>query len=164
MRSDRRQLLPRHRYADTALGKAQLMRDATSRIVGAFSITRAALVGLPGSPTGAAVLIDSRLANRAGRRDLRHRLLLVKYASAAAARVAVAGRNPSGFVERGREVLYFPQNFPSAAREDYRRAMHAGLQRTCDSASRARPSPRRPTRADGTFRSRIGHVRSCSTR
>ena len=117
---------PHRRYADTALGKARLMRDATPRIVGAVDVSHA-VASLHHSTTGAAVLIDGRLGKQAGTRDLRRRPLLVQYVSASAARKAMAGKRSSGFVERGREVLYFPVNFPPVARKDYRRAMYVGL-------------------------------------
>jgi len=73
------------------------------------------------------VLVDGRLGKRLPGTDSRHRPVLVRYTTARAAGQAVQSQPAAGYVLRGRDVLYFPPQFPNKAKDDYRRVMSLGL-------------------------------------
>lgn len=117
---------PARRYADTAVGKARLMRDATRRITQVVDVRVA--FSDEAAVRGAVVLIDQRVGVRLPQEDFRRRPLLVRYASAEAARQAALNNASRANETRGRDVLYLPRHFSAKAEKDYRHAMYVGYQ------------------------------------
>ena len=102
------------------------MRDATPRITRVVDV-RAAFSD-EAAVRGAVVLIDQRVGVRLPEEDFRRRPLLVRYASAEAARQAALHSSFRANEIRHRDVLYLPRHFPAKAEKDYRHAMYAGYQ------------------------------------
>jgi hypothetical protein len=117
---------PARHYADAAVGKARLMRDATPRITRVVDV-RAAFSDEV-AVRGAVVLIDQRVGGELPEEDFRRRPLLVRYASVEAARQAALNDSFRANEIRERDVLYLPRHFPARAEKDYRHAMYVGYQ------------------------------------
>jgi hypothetical protein len=117
---------PAPRYADSAVGMARLMRDATPRITRVVDV-RAAFADET-AVRGAVVLIDAHVGRRLPEEDVRRRPLLVRYVSAEAARQAAVGDSSDPTELRGRDVLFLPRHFPAKAEKDYRQATYVGFQ------------------------------------